>query len=117
MATDRLDGRLNDTGSQHALCSRSRPSGGDWTADNFSKILFTYLINFCKNLFLRHSGSGCKVTEGRLIPVGGQIFRNSNLTGSLPMPTSVKDAAATHLAHIVCSALLYFQIKSAPGTF
>ena len=58
-----------------------------------------------------------KVTEGRLIPAGGQIFRNSNLTGSFPTPTSVKDGAATHLAHIVCSALLYFQIKAAPGTF
>ena len=35
-----------------------------------------------------------KVTEGRLIPAGGQIFRNSNLTGSFPTPTSVKDGAA-----------------------
>jgi hypothetical protein len=96
-------------------------SGGNWTANNFSKILFTYLINFYNFYnfynFLRHSGLGCKVTEGRLIPAGGQIFRNSNLTGSFPMPTSVKDGAATHLAHIVCSALLYFQIKAAPGTF
>ena len=59
-----------------------------------------------------------KVTEGRLIPAGGQIFRNSNLrTGSFPTPTSVKDGAALHLAHIVCSALLYFQTKAAPGTF
>ena len=58
-----------------------------------------------------------KVTEGRLIPAGGQIFRNSNLTGSFPTPTSVKDGTAPHLAHIVCSTLLYFQTKAAPGTF
>jgi hypothetical protein len=49
---------------------------------------------------------------------GGQIFRNSNLTGSSLTPTSVlKDGAASHLAHIVGSALLYFQRKCAPGTF
>jgi hypothetical protein len=53
-----------------------------------------------------------------LIPAGEQIFRNSNLTGSFPTPTSVKDGTAPHLlAHIVCSALLYFQTKAAPGTF
>jgi hypothetical protein len=115
--TTRAIKQRHSTGSQHALCSRSRPSGGNWTANNVSKILFTYLIIFCKNVFLRHSGLGCTVTEGRLIPDGGQIFRNSNLTGSFPMPTSVTDWAATHLAHIVCSALLYFQIKAAPGTF
>jgi hypothetical protein len=53
----------------------------------------------------------------KLISAGGQIFRNSNLTGSSPTPTSVKDAAAPHLAHIVFSVLQYFQIKAAPGTF
>ena len=58
-----------------------------------------------------------KVTEGRLTLSGGQIFRNSNLTGSFPTPTSVKDGAAPHLAHIVCSALRYFQTKAAPGIF
>jgi hypothetical protein len=59
-----------------------------------------------------------KVTEGRLILSDGQIFRNSNLTVSFPTPTSVlKDGAVPHLALIVCSALLYFQIKAAPDTF
>ena len=58
-----------------------------------------------------------KVTEGILMPAGGQIFRNSNLTESFPTPTSVKDGTAPHLAHIVCSALLYFQIKAAPDPF
>jgi hypothetical protein len=53
----------------------------------------------------------------QLISAGGQIFRNSNLTGSFPTPTSVKDGAAPHLAHIVCSALRYFQTKAAPGIF
>jgi hypothetical protein len=66
----------------------------------------------CCAIIMAHStlhyqqGTGCS-----------QIFRNSNLTGSFPTPTSVKDGVAPHLAHIVCSALLYFQIKSAPGTF
>jgi hypothetical protein len=41
-----------------------------------------------------------KVTEGRLITAGGQIFRNYNLTKSFPTPTSVKDGTAPHLAHI-----------------
>jgi hypothetical protein len=58
-----------------------------------------------------------KVTKGRLILASGQIFRNSNLTGSFPTPTSVKDGTAPHLAHTVCSALPCFQIKAAPGTF
>jgi hypothetical protein len=53
----------------------------------------------------------------QLISAGGQIFRNSNLTGFFPTPTSVKDGAAPQLAHIVCSALRYFQIKAAPCTF
>jgi hypothetical protein len=57
------------------------------------------------------------ISVQQLIPAGGQIVRNSNLTGSFPTPTSVKDGAAPNLAHIVCSALPYFQIKAAPGTF
>jgi hypothetical protein len=57
------------------------------------------------------------ISAQQLISAGGQIFRNSNLTGSFPTPTCVKDGAAPHLAHIVCSALLYFQIKAALGIF
>jgi hypothetical protein len=57
------------------------------------------------------------ISAQQLIPAGGQIFRNCNLTGSFPTPTSVKDGAAPNLAHIACSALLYFPTKAAPGTF
>ena len=57
------------------------------------------------------------ISVQQLILAGGQSFRNSNLAGSFPTLTSVKDGAAPHLAHIVCSALRYFQTKAAQGTF
>ena len=52
---------------------------------------------------------------------GVQIFRNSTLTRSSPTPTSKKDRAVQPIvqpfAHIVCSALWYFQIKAAQVLF
>jgi hypothetical protein len=53
------------------------------------------------------------------MPAGGQISEilTSPETRSFPTPTSEKDWTVQPLAHIVCSALRYFQTKAAPGTF
>ena len=58
--------------------------------------------------------SGAREASGPGPTLGAEALQRY----SRATPTSVlKDGAAPHLAHIVCPALLYFQIKSAPGIF